>query len=446
MNSPTVYLPIEIVAREMWAKALLALELARLGCDVVIGHKGHVLKYALLQQSPGLYLNKSVGTTNNLEYYEKLKANGIRLFAQDEEHGATLRDYRDFFVSRKGLADIGVLDGFLCWGLNDYKFLQQMFPDFSQQLHMTGSPRVALWGDSGKLLLNEQIKSLRQTHSEYTLLATNFPLANSVLRSKALSKLRSQFSTNVDTFEDKFRFRLHAEKQHLAKTLELVAQFQKRGERLVLRPHPTENPRFWQEVTRQMPHIIVDCASYSSALVLGASSVIHSNSTLGFEAVASKVRSFSFTSTSLEDIYASHIVNSVSPSFSEPSSYFETNIDWSTEEQRIGQQITANRFHSAGTLESVNAIAKLILREFSLPLSDSYPEITSNILLTLLRETRIYRLLTQSKLTRVKQSRINRFLLDDVLYHLSKSRGGLRLQVNQVGPSTFKLRRYLGSF
>jgi hypothetical protein len=74
-----VFLPIEVLHRELVSKSLLAARLAAMKIPVYIGHKADTFNWLLMLSTQVYFINKSVGYKNNRELYKSLWDKGFRI-------------------------------------------------------------------------------------------------------------------------------------------------------------------------------------------------------------------------------------------------------------------------------------------------------------------------------------------------------------------------------
>lgn len=439
-SSRDVYLPIEILRRELKPKLLLALFLTQNGHTVYVGQKGHVLNTALKHGKDAIYLNKSVGTTNSKEQLERLRSRNVVLMAQDEEHGATLQTYDAFFRNRKGMNELPFLDVFLCWGKNDFDFLKMHFGDFSG-LRLTGSPRTSFWGESGKILLASEIKFLEKKYGDFVLITTNFVLANSPLGQRQLSRFRRQFATNPKKIDIQFESRLVIETELIKEYIEVINYLSNKGTKVVIRPHPTESRDLWVKISEGKENIIVDTTSEISALIHASRVVIHNHSTVGLEAIFSRKETIALTSEASMNFFSALVPNSMSSKAFSAKEVFDLISKMVSGPFFHPDSFLTDRFFGAGTLKPIEKIIEVISQYPKGSLEYDRGVKIGSRSQTLIKDSFLYRYLTLSKLGREKWEPVTSELVLSTLRSLAVSLNlTCEFEVQQVGPSTFRVR------
>jgi surface carbohydrate biosynthesis protein len=285
-----VFLPIEVMSRELHGKILLAASLAK-QTPVFLGHKSEIYKLASKSSSPGILLNKSVGLKNNTKLYQSLRQRGFQLMAQDEEAGTVFSNFGDFFARRSSLRDVPSLDHWFCWGDDEASFLASSMVGMPmERMTVSGSPRSALWGEIGRRFWSEEIENLRNSLKPFVLFASNNVWTNSPLSEKQLLKNRIKMadwdSVGKHIYQEKVEFERLAVKAFLEcieSTLEATPLD------VVIRPHPAENTALWKDRYRSNPRVTVSNRGPVSPWILSSERVVHYGSTVGLEAALSGV-------------------------------------------------------------------------------------------------------------------------------------------------------------
>lgn len=79
-----IYLPIEVLIRELDAKMYLAVEFMKWGYTVILGSKGGVYYHLLHNNSPFIYIDKGIDPGNIKFYKNIIKRGGITIDIKEE--------------------------------------------------------------------------------------------------------------------------------------------------------------------------------------------------------------------------------------------------------------------------------------------------------------------------------------------------------------------------
>lgn len=289
-----VYLPMETFSREYLGKLSLALELAKIGHEVLIGST-HTIR------------SLSEGATENAVYYEikgesgissphlsKLRQKKILTVLQDEEAGISYLNYEDFVKLRPELFGLNHFNKIFAWGNVDYEFMSAESVD--KTIELTGSPRAVFWGSFGEAFYREITESLRAVHGEYILLITNFAWQNSLKSNRQEQKYFEE--SNYDSeFYSSYRRRLKWEHLAYIKTLDLIRSIiENTNYKIILRPHPSERSDVWMKAFPNESRLMIHKEGDVTPAILGASHTLHAGSTVGIEALLHKQSTISYQS------------------------------------------------------------------------------------------------------------------------------------------------------
>ena len=165
-----IYIPVEIKARDLEGRLLMALFAAERGHKVLLGGKEHTLALAfngLLK--PGILHHKSL-QYGQLEEIKQLINYSHKVTVQDEECGLLAASYTRFAQKRFSAKAIEIVDRVFTWGKHDHDEMSKIFSHAQERIVLTGSPRVDLWRqDMVKYYEKEPIQNLKQ----YILFVSN---------------------------------------------------------------------------------------------------------------------------------------------------------------------------------------------------------------------------------------------------------------------------------
>ena len=238
-----LYIELEIYNREIEAKMLLALEAAKRGYSVIIGHRSIIQKLAIEGElPPGIIHMKDANSMNDhLKVLEKLKKKKFCFTAQDEESGILNKKYGNFAKIRfNDFKSFKLLSYFFCWGNRDYNYLKRKvkFPV------LTGSPRFDLLPKK---------KKIKKEKSKKILLVSSFNVTGVrtfAERIYSTTGIRGQRSESYEVAE-KFAYTMesiHSLKvYHFVKLITFLSKTFKKHT-IYLRPHPNDSYNDWKKL------------------------------------------------------------------------------------------------------------------------------------------------------------------------------------------------------
>lgn len=278
--SMDIYLPIEITRREYSGHLLLATEMASRGYTVVIGTKRGVSELMKTAKRKGLLFYKNGRVP-------KMVGPHAAMVGMDPEAGISYGRFADFLEWRPSLQNLAATTAQFAYGLDDYECLSERATP-QGRVHMTGSPRVELWGSAGDEFYRADIMRIRRRYGQFVLFASSggFEHPNNVRRGWVSSEQVLAASNAAGRF------------------LEFIAAAAVHLQcAIVVRPHPSDSWSEWRHRTRQLNNVFVDSSLDLSAWARSASAVVHpGTSTAAIESVVARVPAISVgTNSSSKD-------------------------------------------------------------------------------------------------------------------------------------------------
>ena len=142
-----IYLHVEISARELDSKLLLATLAAAKGHEVLVSNLSEILNgFKLGVLKPGIYHTKSLTPSKmKIDRHQNIVNLNCKITSIDEENGLGKRSDDKFERKRYSDITLSQSSAVFGWGDDDVETLKKIFPDHSQKIYKTGSPRVDLW-------------------------------------------------------------------------------------------------------------------------------------------------------------------------------------------------------------------------------------------------------------------------------------------------------------
>lgn len=292
-----LYITMEIKARELEGRALLALEAASRGFRVVIGHMSQINRGLQVGElPPGLYYEKSLSRGKE-EKFGTIVNNGCLLASQDEESGI-LDHINDRFMSiRSTFETVDLADAIFCWGNFDHEAWTRHYPNSIEKIHLTGCPRVDFWRPDFQRYYHKCIDSIRERFGCFVLVASNFVTANNYMTAEQLVQ-QARRSGKIDTLEDEQSLRARIEDgkkmfRHFVNLINILAD-KHRDIHFVVRPHPAEKMSGWESSLSKSSNAHVIFEGGISNWVRASSAVLHNGCTTGMEAYAAGVPAIAY--------------------------------------------------------------------------------------------------------------------------------------------------------
>ena len=278
-TSNYLYIPLEIYRRELKGMMLFAIEAAKLGWQVVLG--GKKVLFPLLSRMPeGVVLLKSI-VPGELVVQQQLLAQGHQLISLDAE-GLLPSNGRSGVELRYGTKTIAHAKLLFFWGQDQFEQVKQVFPEVAENGVVTGSPVFDYWRYL-KFTSPAASKKCRTI-----LIATSFPYPNHFIeRNMSYQAVRAASGKDASDnhLEEIF---LDGELQDLMYPryqifIKNIIE-QHSDCRIILRPHPGENPAPWQALADQYSQVEMSIGGEISPLLVACDVLVHFNSTTAIEA------------------------------------------------------------------------------------------------------------------------------------------------------------------
>lgn len=147
MLKPHIYIPIEIIPRELDSKILFSIFAVKKGYRVYIGSKESINKLLVKKkekkQKGGIFFYKSQ-FINNFYYWSKLISQSCNKFVVlDEELGPVVKNINSVIDLR--LKNLNNIDQYYIIGGQFFKNILRKRKKFKKIFYKTGWPRIDLW-------------------------------------------------------------------------------------------------------------------------------------------------------------------------------------------------------------------------------------------------------------------------------------------------------------
>jgi surface carbohydrate biosynthesis protein len=282
---------MEIKARELEGRSLIAFEAASRGFTTIIGNKIHIKK--MLRDSrfpPGIYFEKSL-TRGKDEQIREMANKGCCIVSQDEESGILKLSYDKFLSIRSTSDTVNSASAIFCWGDNDYNAWKNYYSNCKEKFYLTGSPRIDFWRPEFHSYYQQDVDLILKKYKKFVLISSNFSQANSYMtenerieRAKRVGVIKSK--QDEDEI-DKIRNRVDLFNCFGNLVNHLSSKY--RNVNFIVRPHPSENMAGWKKALKNRNNIHIVFEGSISPWVRASKLVLHNACTTGIEAYVSGI-------------------------------------------------------------------------------------------------------------------------------------------------------------
>ena len=304
-----IYLHVEVAVRELDSKLLLAILAAANGHEIVISSMGEIikgLKKGIL--TPGIFHTKSLTPSKSkIDRHQEIINNKSIITCIDEEHGLFIEGYDQFAIDRYSNKSIGQTSAVFGWGSEDTETLKNFYPENSQKIYKTGSPRADLW----KSMFNDYwINPKGMPERPFLLVSSNMICTEFLPFHQNIKLLRELGAFNRDP--ELFKKRFYAVSEDFKKLHEFIEAIiflaaNNNGYDIVVRPHPQEDINTWRVFLEKIPNVHIVRQDSITAWVKNAFAVMHNGCTTALEATTSGKTVLTFNPFDMQYLSLIHI-------------------------------------------------------------------------------------------------------------------------------------------
>ncbi len=259
MSKKWIYLPIEVILRELDAKLLLTYYAVKHNFNVVLA-KQHKL-YQIMETLPkGIFVSKGYPRNKKGPLFEAKKL-GHAVVDLDEE--GLIFNEEAYLNNRINEEYFNMLDQIHCWG-NEQKDTLVRAYGHPEKIHLTGHPRFDLVKKKFRLLYNAEVEGIKKEYGDFILVNTRFGKYNHL----------KGFNPRHD-----FIMSLY---EHFIEMIKTLSQTYP-NLNIVVRPHPRETFSSYEEEFKNYKNVFVVREGNVVKWNLASKLVIHNGCTTGIE-------------------------------------------------------------------------------------------------------------------------------------------------------------------
>jgi surface carbohydrate biosynthesis protein len=280
----TLILPAEIMSREFDARLLQGVLALGRGWRVIVGSKA-LINRGIWRLPVSLYLCQTL-THKRLTMLRLLRLLGHVSYGWDEEGIIYLE--RDVYLMRRVSTDtLGLLSGLVAWGHESADDLNHRAKTVNLSARAMGNPRFDLLRPKLRPLYANEANAIRRAHGDFVLINTNFSSYNPVislhdLPKRALSEKNKPTGNESKRFSELLAHRRKIFDSFLKDLPEFASQYPDLN--FIVRPHPGEDMKIWNEAFRNCKNVKVIREGASIPWLIAAKALIHNGCTTAVEA------------------------------------------------------------------------------------------------------------------------------------------------------------------
>jgi surface carbohydrate biosynthesis protein len=285
MKRRVLYLGIETKSRELYGKLFLAAKATERGWLVLFGPQRDI-RHRLRQGPLGLYLEISI-PAGKAERLARYHADGHKIVDLCEENVVYVDgwDYCRRKVSEEALSHVDLV---LASGTRNEGHLRQFRPEGAGKFVITGNPRFDTLLPEARTIYRAESDAIRRRHGRFLLVNTNFGTINHYEDDPEdrIRRLLAKNEIEGEAHAEQMRAWFHYKKVHMDRLKPVLVELAaaKSFDKIVLRPHPSENHDAWRAWAAPYG-IDVRFEGSANNWLLAADAILHTGCTTGIEGV-----------------------------------------------------------------------------------------------------------------------------------------------------------------
>lgn len=310
-----IFLPFEVLERELFSRAFLSVKLAKNGHRVFLFE--HTYFDRIGWPGKGIYLGKNCFRTeipHSSIFYDEMKRKKIKVWFLDEEGGVysgnSEEEWKDQLDKRFDLSGLKEDDKILCWGKWQKNHLQNK--NLCASIFLSGSPNYDVFQKKyNRAFKNYDIK-LTGGRKNFILVNTRFSLGNARLGidttfdpdKSAVSKLKSR-SKIINSYVSNNLI--------MYSMIQMIITVAKRNphKHFIVRPHPNESKQIYEYMFLDSKNVDVIRKGPSDSWVRLSDALIHNGCSTAIQANIAGKNVISYVPSGFEDDSTTGLPNTV---------------------------------------------------------------------------------------------------------------------------------------
>lgn len=281
MTSETLIIPSESRNREFDGKLLLGCVAAEAGFRAIVGSRHDI--HAWIDHLPrSIYIGKDL-RSSSAAIVRILTRLGHAVVAWDEE-ALVYYNREQYLASRVHPATMEAAQVLFAWGRDNAEIWRNCDAYGGAPILEVGNPRLDLLRSQCRPYFEDEVVKLRAELGRYILFNSNFGSVNHILPGATETALTRLAGANAAKYyTDVLSYRTVLFNRFVEAVPDMARAFP--DHRIVIRPHPSENPAPWLRIAASHPNVLVRHEGNVIPWVLGAEVLVHNGCTTAIEAV-----------------------------------------------------------------------------------------------------------------------------------------------------------------
>ncbi|MFG6118357.1 MULTISPECIES: surface carbohydrate biosynthesis protein [Thalassobacillus] len=268
MGERWLYLPVEVKARELDAKLLLAYYAIKKGYHVILGEQ-RMVELAAAEFPEGIFYSKGYSRGYRKKVIKQAVTNGHEVVELDEE-GLIFPDSDRYLNTRMQKEVLKMITKEFCWGHNQCEVIGNAYPSQKKKCHIVGNPRFDLLHPKFHNLYLQDADRIKEKYGAFILVNTRFPLYN---------------GSQGKREDDSNPFLLYIKQLYIS-FIEMVKGLAVAfpHHQIIVRPHPAENTDPYEEAFSMLNNVNVIFEGNIIKWLMAAKAIVHNDCTSSIEA------------------------------------------------------------------------------------------------------------------------------------------------------------------
>ncbi|MGI9350807.1 MAG: surface carbohydrate biosynthesis protein [Rhizobiaceae bacterium] len=283
-ESRWLIVPVEVKHREFLSRILLSASAASRGYRVLLGKDTKIRRLAPVLPA-GVIFDKSLGTARHGKP-QRFKRLGHRVVVLDEESTGYYGSPEQFLSVRLSSQTLDPCDRWYCISDKLREHAQHLYPDYSDRFATSGLLRTDIWRREFRGFFETDRQRIAEKHGPFILFDSNF---GGIIHARGDAFVQKQIRGQKKAYsevENRMAKIFEEGKPNLEAFISVLPKLAEwfPKHRIVIRPHPSETVKFWEDKFAGNEQIIVSNEGVSSPWILASDMMIHHGCTTGIEA------------------------------------------------------------------------------------------------------------------------------------------------------------------
>ncbi len=275
MKKISIYLPIELKARELAPKVLLSLFAAKKNLRVYLGTQETISRIiSKKKETGGVYFYKG---GLSLDLIKKIKKKCYKFIILDEEAGPGDENPKGTMRERINKNIEQEIDRYYILGKKNFDIAKKIFKNFRHSLVLSGWPRIDFFRLSAKQKKNNlNVKYIKKRHEDYILFISDFG-QNSKKMISYTKKNNKKIFKNNKKLQNKLNKIFLDQFNEFNKVSDLLMNLEKDSSipMIIIRPHPSEDHEPWERLSKKLKRFQVILEGEISPWIYGSKAILH---------------------------------------------------------------------------------------------------------------------------------------------------------------------------